>query len=196
MLGRGKQPETPPNPPTPGRGLPLPPSPLGFPGAFLFLKRGRPSRKLASRLGAVQFVARFLGVRFFFVLRGRPVGTVPPPKKNAPGRGLEGVTGGSWGEFGWVWRPLLTNFGLLGTLWGPIFWVHIVGFSDQAQNICDGRLFGATILPFGRYPVPSILCWPRRDARSVKKCVDFACHLCGGRNPCKFKKSGHPSRCP
>ena len=91
----------------------------------------------------------------------------PPPKKNAPGRGLEGVTGGSWGEFGWVWRPLLTNFGLLGTLWGPIFWVHVADFSDQAQKICNGRLFGATIVPFGRYLVPSILCWPRRDARSV-----------------------------
>ena len=44
-LGRGKQPETPPNPPTPGRGLP-PPSPLGFPGAFLFFLKGAPLPKI------------------------------------------------------------------------------------------------------------------------------------------------------
>ena len=115
---------------------PLRAHPSGISFVF-FLKKQGPSQTLASRRGAVQFSA---------TTPGRPVGTVPPPPKNAQGWGL--------GE----------NLGVSGALCWPILafknapGIHLGAYRRPLTSNLQLKAFSAKVVLFGRYLMPQVLC--------------------------------------
>ena len=79
--------------------------------------------------------------------------------------------------FGGVWGSRLTRFGVPRTLRGPIFWGSTsLASPTKFDKISNQGAFAIAIVPFGRYLVPQVRCWPWRDARRVlisSVCVVF-----------------------